>query len=115
MTPDAPQPRDVVLMQFPFSDLSARKPRPALVWADAGRGDWVLCQITSKPYGDPEAVPITDADFDVNGLQVPSFVRPAKLFTAHQSLMQATAGRLGMAGHIRVCDLLTAALRRGCS
>jgi mRNA interferase MazF len=115
MTPDAPQPRDVVLMLFPFSDLSARKLRPALVLADAGRGDWVLCQVTSKPYGDPEAKPITDADFDVGGLQVPSFVRPAKLFTAHQSLMQATAGRLGVASHIQVCEILIATLRRGCT
>ena len=30
--------RHVVLMPFPFSDLSAQKLRPALVLADAGRG-----------------------------------------------------------------------------
>jgi hypothetical protein len=39
-----------VLVRFPFSDLSFMKLRPALVLADAGRGDWVLCQITSNPY-----------------------------------------------------------------
>ena len=46
----------VVLVRFPFSDLSRTKLRPAVVVADAGRGDWVLCQITSKPYGDPSAI-----------------------------------------------------------
>lgn len=44
---------EVVLVPFPFSDLSQSKVRPAVCLADAGRGDWVLCQITSNPYGDP--------------------------------------------------------------
>ncbi len=33
----------VVVLPFPFSDLSQNKYRPALVLADAGRGDWVAC------------------------------------------------------------------------
>lgn len=115
MTTNALQPRDVVVMPFPFSDLSAGKLRPALVMAAAGRGDWVLCQITSKPYGDPDAVPITDADFESGDLRISSIARPTKLFTAHETLVQGTAGRLGMPAHGQVCDALTAALRRGCS
>ncbi|MGB7413631.1 MAG: hypothetical protein WA902_05430 [Thermosynechococcaceae cyanobacterium] len=35
----------VVLIPFPFSDLSDSKLRPAVVLAAAGKGDWVLCQI----------------------------------------------------------------------
>jgi mRNA interferase MazF len=46
----------VVLVRFPFSDLSSSKLRPALVLAPAGGTDWVLCQITSSPYSDPAAV-----------------------------------------------------------
>ena len=42
--------RQVVLLPFPFSDLTASKLRPALVLANSGKGDWVLCQITSNPY-----------------------------------------------------------------
>ena len=37
---------EVVLVRFPFSDLSQTKLRPAVTLADAGREDWVLCQIT---------------------------------------------------------------------
>jgi len=48
-----------VLLPFPFSDLSQSKLHPAIVLADAGRGDWVLCQVTSKPYGDANAVELT--------------------------------------------------------
>ena len=46
----------VVLVRFPFSDLSHNKLRPAVVLADAGRGDWILCQVTSKPYADSASV-----------------------------------------------------------
>ena len=46
--------RQVVLLPFPFSDLTANKLRPALVMAHAGKGDWVLCQITSNAYADPK-------------------------------------------------------------
>lgn len=67
--------RQVVLLPFPFSDLTASKLRPALVLADSGKGDWVLCQITSNPYADPAAVVITDADFEQGGLQRMSFAR----------------------------------------
>lgn len=40
----------VVLVQFPFSDLSRSKLRPAIVIANVEHGDWILCQITSQPY-----------------------------------------------------------------
>jgi mRNA interferase MazF len=46
----------VVLVRFPFSDLSQTKLRPAVVLANAGRGDWILCRVTSKPYADSTAV-----------------------------------------------------------
>jgi mRNA interferase MazF len=42
----------VVLIPFPFSDLSQSKLRPAVVLADVGRGDLVLCQVTSNAYAD---------------------------------------------------------------
>ena len=75
----------VVLVPFPFSDLSQSKLRPAVVLADAGRNDWILCQITSKPYGAPHAIVLRDESFSAGGLQIESFARPGKLFTANSS------------------------------
>lgn len=105
--------RHVVLLPFPFSDLSASKLRPALVLADAGREDWLLCQITSQPFGDARAVTLFDSDFSDGGLRLASYARPAKLFTANASLVRSVAGRLTGAAHERVCDALVQLLRNG--
>ncbi len=84
----------VVLVPFPFSDLSQAKLRPVVVLADAGRGDWILCQITSNPYGDPRAITLVDASFATGSLRVTSYTRPGKLFTANRDLMTAQVGSL---------------------
>jgi mRNA interferase MazF len=34
-----------------------------VVLADAERGDWILCQVTSKSYADSAAVALEPADF----------------------------------------------------
>jgi mRNA interferase MazF len=97
---------------FPFSDLSRSKLRPAVVLADAGRGDWILCQITSKPYADPRAVPFDNADFRTGSLQLKSYARPGKPFTANQQLIVSQAGQLAAASFERVLDAVVALLRR---
>jgi mRNA interferase MazF len=91
---ESPSAGAVVLVPFPFSDLSSAKLRPAAVLAAAGRGDFILCQITSNPYADPAAVELTDAEFASGSLQRKSYARPGKLFTAHESLIRATVGIL---------------------
>ena len=83
----------VVLIPFPFSDLSRTKLRPAVVLAVLDRGDCILCQVTSQPY-DGESVMLTDDDFASGSLLRVSYARPGKLFTAHESLFQREAGRL---------------------
>lgn len=60
----------VILVPFPFSDLTQSKLRPAILLADSGRRDWVLCQVTSNPYGDPRAVELLNSDFDRGSLMV---------------------------------------------
>jgi len=90
----APAKGSVVVVPFPFSDLSQAKLRPAIVIAEAGRGDWILCQVTSKPYGDDRSIAITEQDFEIGGLRVASVARPGKLFTAHTTLLISEVGRL---------------------
>lgn len=80
-------PASVVVIPFPFSDLSGTKLRPALVLAETGQNDWLLCQITSNPYIDPTAVRLTNAELSKGTLNTLSFARPMKLFTANLNLI----------------------------
>jgi len=102
------------LLPFPYSDLSAQKVRPALLLADAGRGDWILCQITSKPYADGHAIELTQTAFEQGSLQRISYARPSKLFTANESLFAGVAGRIKIESHRLVINEITRLLSLSC-
>ena len=90
----SPTVGSVVLVRFPFSDLSATKLRPAAVLAAVDRDDWILCQITSNPYADTKAVEIIQSDFSSGSLSRVSYARPGKLFTASNAIMEKEVGLL---------------------
>ena len=100
----------VILVPFPFSDLSETKLRPALVLADAGRGDWILCQVTSNPYGDTRAIKLEDSSFAAGSLRVTSYARPGKLFTANRDLMVAQVGSLKREPFTQIVEAVVAFL-----
>lgn len=54
---------DVVVVPFPFSDLSQATRRPALVLTNLEGDDLILCQITSQQVRDPYAIKLKDGDF----------------------------------------------------
>ena len=108
---EAPAKGAVVLVRFPFSDLSRTKLRPAVVLADGGRGDRVLCQVTSKPYGDSAAVVLDDTSFASGSLRVTSYARPGKLFTASSDLITGEVGLLTPEARIRIIDAVVALIR----
>jgi mRNA interferase MazF len=86
---------DVVVLPFPFSDLSANKKRPALVIAAPQTyDDLILCMITSRSAKDASAISLTAEDFDDGRLPHDSYIRPNRLFTADATIILRTAGRL---------------------
>lgn len=101
----------VVLVPFPFSDLSQAKLRPAVVLAESGRGDWILCQVTSNPYGDVQAIKLTDVSFATGSLRTTSYARPGKLFTANRDLMTAQVGMLKANVFKQIVEAVIAILR----
>jgi mRNA interferase MazF len=84
-----------------------------VVLAEAGRGDYVLCQITSKPYGDTRAVKLEDANLARGSLRVTSFARPGKLFTASRDLIKAEVATLDPQTLKQVVEAVTDLLRVG--
>ena len=85
---------DVVVVLFPFSDLSSAKKRPALVLATPDGDDVILCQITSRRVSDRYAILISEGDFSSGSLRQDSNVRPTRIFTADKKIIQYNAGHL---------------------
>ena len=85
---------DVVVIPFPFSDLTESKRRPAFVIANLEGDDVILCQITSKIVQDMYSLPIDDSDFETGSLKQPSNIRPNRLFTADSHIILYRVGNL---------------------
>jgi len=85
---------DVVIIPFPFTDLSGTKKRPAFIVADLPGDDLIVCQITSKSKSFPYALSIDASDFASGSLPVDSYIRPNKIFTADKNIILSVAGHL---------------------
>jgi mRNA interferase MazF len=86
---------DVVLIPFPFTDLSAKRVRPAIVVSvpeyEQNTGDIIVAQVTSRQHSLPTDYALQDWQFA--GLLRPSVVR-VKLATINAALVQFRTGRL---------------------
>ena len=85
---------DVVAVPFPFSDLSSKKLRPALVLAEADHGNVILCQMTSKIGTSKKTVNVEYSDFDEGDLPLTSYACTDKLFTAEDTIIVKKRGKL---------------------
>lgn len=95
---------DVVIVPFPFSDLSTTKKRPALVIAALSGDDAILCQITSKSIKDSYAISLLNSDFESGTLLQDSNIRPNRLFTADSSLILSSIGHVKRAKMVVVIN-----------
>lgn len=90
---------DLVLVIFPFTDLSAQKLRPALIVGRVSSDDLILAFISSQvAVIDKQADYLfepNDPEFAATGLKGPSVVRLNKLATLHRNLVRRRLGRVG--------------------
>ncbi|WP_342305735.1 type II toxin-antitoxin system PemK/MazF family toxin [Methanolobus sp. ZRKC5] len=103
----------VVILPFPFSDLTASKKRPALVIVDLAGEDVILCQITSNHRLDGYEVPLRKDDFADGHLKVDSLIRTNKLFTATKDIIIAEVGKVTDAKIKDVDEKLIAMIKAG--
>jgi mRNA interferase MazF len=97
---------DIVVIPFPFSDLSGSKKRPALVLANLQGDDIILCQITSQQSKDIYAIAIDQTDFANGSLPVASNIRPSRIFTADKKMIIRTAGTLKRTSFAKVSSAI---------
>lgn len=88
----------IVLMPFPYSDLSQKKKRPALVVSsnefNRGNDDIVCCLITSNLKDKSYSVLIDNGDLTSGYLEFKSKVKAFKLFTVSKELVYMVLGEL---------------------
>lgn len=98
---------EIVIIPFPFSDLSGSKRRPALVLSDLPGDDVLLCQITSQNSpNDPFAIPLDNTNMAIGALPVPSNIRPNRIFTADKALIVKSAGQISNILHLKVVEAI---------
>ena len=85
---------DVIVVPFPYTDLSNAKRRPALVITDLIGDDVIICQITSQISKDTYAIPLVNSDFDIGELNHKSNIRPNRLVTIDSHIILRKVGKL---------------------
>jgi mRNA interferase MazF len=86
---------DVVVIPFPYTDLSAMKSRPVLVVAYPRGTNVIVCQITTqKARNDEYAISLNSTDFEEGSLPKASLVKTNMIMTLDVNKIQAKAGSL---------------------
>ena len=80
--------RQIVLVPFPYSDLSSTKRRPVLIVSNDSYNkafdDVLVCVITSNLRKDEYSVTLSNNDLEIGVLPESSVVKSHKLFTIHK-------------------------------
>ena len=83
---------DIVLITFPFTDLSGSKLRPSVVLVDNGI-DFIVCFITTQmQWQEPTDIVLSPSS--TNGLKKQSLIRTSKIATLDNSLAKGLLGKL---------------------
>lgn len=89
-----PERGDLLLIPFPFTDLSASKRRPVLaLTAPDGFGDFIALPVTSRLQM-KHSVAIVTADLVSGSLPAPSWIRTNRVVTLNLSVVVKTLGRV---------------------
>ncbi len=83
---------DIILITFPFTDLSGSKLRPAVILADTNEDVTVTFVTTQLKWREPTDV-LLNPTFN-NGLKLPSLIRTSKIATLDKTLIKGRIGKL---------------------
>ena len=85
---------DVIVIDFPFSNLIQFKPRPVLIIKIPKGGDMIVNQITGSSYEKSVEIKIENKDFSKGSLKRDSYLRLDKIFSIEKSLIKYKIGSL---------------------
>lgn len=85
---------DIIVLEFPFSNLVQFKRRPALIIKIPKGGDLIVSQITGKSQEPSLEVLIRKGDFKEGQLKIDSYLRLDKISSLERSLVKYRVGSL---------------------
>jgi mRNA interferase MazF len=99
---------DLLLVPFPFTDLSATKRRPVLaLTALDSYGDFIALPVTSRPQAE-HGLSLAPTDLLHGHLPAPSWIRTDRIVTLNASLVVKIVGRVSQ-------PTINAAVERFCA
>ena len=102
---------DIVVLEFPFSNLIQVKRRPSLVIKVPKGEDIIVCQITGKSYEKSVEIPIKKEDFNKGNLKIESYIRLDKIFSIEKSLIKYKLGSLKQEKFNEIIDKICSFLK----
>jgi len=85
---------DIIVIDFPFSNLVQFKPRPVLIIKIPKGDDMVVNKITGSSYEKSVEIKIENKDFSKGSLKKDSYLRLDKIFSIEKSLVKYKIGSL---------------------
>ena len=102
---------DVIVIDFPFSNLKISKRRPVLIIKVPQGEDILVAQITSDSYEKDLEIKISDADFESGSLKRQSVIRIDKIASIEQSLIKYKIGALKKEKFHQIIDKICSYLK----
>lgn len=104
--------REIILIPFPYSDLTATKRRPALVISNSLMNrseDRICCLITSNSAN--KGIFIESSNFDSGKLPFKSWVKPNRIFSVNEKIVIKKLCTIKRDFHKKIIDEINKLLR----
>jgi len=104
--------REIVLIHFPYSDLTLSKKRPALIISNEKINkmqDRICCLVTTKPHKND--LIISQSCFEDGQLPFKSFIKPHRIFTISEEIIIKKLCKINKSLHKSVIKKLNEYLR----
>ena len=102
---------DILVIEFPFSDLKNTKRRPVLILKVPKGDDIIAAQITGSSYEKSVEISIKGEDFKQGSLKRESYVRIDKIFSIEKSLIKYKLGSLKQEKFNEILDKICSFLK----
>ena len=90
--------RELVLLSYPFSDMSASKVRPAIIISNdkynSEFSDAIVVPVTSNVQSRKHAISLSNADLETGHLVTESVIKVDRILSVKQSLVRKSIGKV---------------------